>query len=287
MRRKLGSSRECSLYSMDYSKYDRTIPDFAIDMFFSICRDELILDETDKRLYNMLRYYTKYSPIGYNGELYFKRRGISSGSLLTNLLDSWWNLTLWNMSSSISNSAYLEFLQDPDLLIRTKLSSSLTNVYPDSSDICVCGDDVLIYTTPEVVITCINLCKLFDMDIDIKMSTNHPAKNIFFLGRFWDRDSAPIQSELYMVAHAIFRTKFYNKDDLPLIDISNELDVNRLISIFCPFRSGFKSLIRIFGSYPPLVNFFKRKSGFYKLGDWRTEKNIYMNFDSIYSWRHF
>jgi hypothetical protein len=63
LRNKIGSERGKALYSMDYSKYDRTIPDFAIDLFFSVCRNELSLNDNEFKLFNLLRYYIKYSQL--------------------------------------------------------------------------------------------------------------------------------------------------------------------------------------------------------------------------------
>lgn len=288
LRNRIGSSKNCALFSMDYSKYDRTIPDFAIDLFFSVCRHEMSLNENEFKMLNLLRYYIKYSPIIYKSELFFKRRGISSGSLLTNLFDSFWNLTIWELSYSIFESGYYEqFMNNPNDLMTTSLSDNLKIGNSRRDNICVCGDDVIIYCEPEVVHICIELCKLFDMNIEVKMSTNHPDKDIFFLGRYWDNNSAPFQTEFYIVLHAIFRTRFYKKENLPNIDISSQLTANRLISICCQFKNGYNILIKLFGTHPQIIDFFSNRRRFYKLGDWRSDDLEFKKFDEIYSWKNF
>merc|ERR1712127_397535 len=86
IRSRLGPRRaenDLGMYSLDYSKFDSTIPDFAIDIFFSTCRSQLNLSAKQSKIFNLLRFYTKRSPFIFCGGYGFQNRGISSGSLIT------------------------------------------------------------------------------------------------------------------------------------------------------------------------------------------------------------
>jgi hypothetical protein len=84
------------IYSMDYSKFDQTIPVWAIDIFFSIIQSQIsFTTERDLKVFKNLRLYIKHTPFVHEGKIFFQKRGMCSGSLITNLFDTWWNLTIW------------------------------------------------------------------------------------------------------------------------------------------------------------------------------------------------
>ncbi len=280
LRNMIGSSNEHYLFSIDYSKYDRTIPDFAVDLFYSTFKSQLDLDYNKEKLYNLLRYFTKYGPIVHQDKLYFKSRGISSGSLLTNFFDTWWNLTLFYVSQILTNNSVT--------LDSIKHDTYEINNYTTDfrQDIAVCGDDGIVYTTYYEINVLIELCSYYKMSLKTKKPVNDPDEDIFFLGRFWNAQNEPIQTEEYLTAHICFRSKFYKKNELN-IDISEELVPSRILSICAPFSNGMQYIYKTFPNYEPLVKLMKKRSFIY-LKDFPLEdKNITRPIDDIWNWRMF
>jgi hypothetical protein len=225
MRNNIGQQFNKELFSLDYSKYDASIPDFAIDLYFLTMEQHLNLNKVERSLFHLLRYYTKYGPILFNGKLYFKRKGISSGSLLTNHFDSWWNLVL-NYSA---RSLYESNVDLNDVRIGKFSNFSINHTFNEM--IAVTGDDIIKYCTHLEVLYLQALCTYLGMKVEVEYSTNDPDDDIFFLGRFWNKNCEPIQTEEYFTAHICFRSTFYK--NIP-IDISEELEPSRIISICAP-----------------------------------------------------
>lgn len=277
MRSLLDTKPDCKLYSIDYSKYDRTIPDFAIDLFFCTTYEFLDLDDNMTKLYDMLRYYTKYGPIVTDRRLYFKARGISSGSLITNFFDSWWNLVLWYVSRIMLRKGK-SFDELPEISLFS------LNDFEYRNDVVVCGDDAIIYLTEKELLLHKELCLNLGMSVSHKMSTNSDNDLIYFLGRFWTSRCEPIQSEVYLTTHIIFRTRWYKKTELN-IDISKELDPSRILSICLPFVNGKDYIIKTFKDYKPLIDLIK-KGRFAYLKDYPSV-NVIKNVQDCLNWRAF
>jgi hypothetical protein len=275
----IGTSKIRSLYSLDYSKYDASIPDFFIDLYFFSMLQFLDLNQGQTILFNLLRYYTKFGPIIYEGKLYFKRKGISSGSLLTNHFDSWLNFVLQYVSKRLSD------LKVPFSDIRNGCVKAEGEI-AFRHDNAVTGDDAMMYTTEYEVLTLQELCKYLGMELSIKSKTNDPREPIFFLGRYWDYLAQPFQTEAYMSAHICFRTKFYKKNELD-IDISDELAPSRILSICCPFSNGMQYIQKTFNSYEPLEKLLSKEKFIYLKDYPREEKNLLKSTVDIYNWRQF
>jgi hypothetical protein len=278
MRNCIGQQLNKELFSLDYEKYDVSVPDFAIDLYFMTMQEHLDLSENDIKLYNLLRYYTKFGPIIFNGKLYFKRRGISSGSLLTNHFDSWWNLTL-NYASSAICEANISIDE-----IKSGNFGDINYSLDFNENIAVTGDDIIRYCSKLEIIYLQELCKFLEMNVEVKYSTNNPEDNIFFLGRFWNKFCEPIQTEEYMTAHICFRGTFYKK--LP-IDISEELEPSRIISICAPFANGYEYMLKTFNNYKPLKDLLMKRKFIY-LKDYPLEtKNAFLSTDFVKNWKMF
>lgn len=278
MRHRIGQQMNKELFSLDYSKYDSSIPDFAIDLYFLTMEQHLDLNEKEKSLYHLLRYYTKYGPIIHEGKLYFKRKGISSGSLLTNHFDSWWNLVL-----NYSAKALFESNVKLSDISKGKFQNlKLDHVF--DHDIAVTGDDIIKYCSKIEIYYLQDLCSLLGMKVEVEHSTNNPDDDIFFLGRFWNKYSEPIQTEQYFTSHICFRGTFYK--NLP-IDISEELEPSRILSICAPYKNGFNYMIKTFQHYKPLMNILNKRKFIY-LKDFPLEtKNKFVSTDIVKNWKMF
>jgi hypothetical protein len=277
------------MYSLDYSKFDSTIPDFAIDIFFSICRRQINLSPKQSKTYELLRFYTKRSPFQYCGGYGFQKRGISSGSLITSTFDSWWNLTLWYLARTISNvnDDNIHSVRNKGTNVLNDLSSSdfqdLT--FRRFDNIVVCGDDVLCVCNESIIKSHELLSKSIGMKCTVYKVAEVPQDDVFFLGRYWNKNNEPYQTDNYITAHIISRTKWYNKDDVDF-DISEHLNVNRILSICCPLSNGPKYLNKYFKNYPPLQDFLNddNQVGYQFLKDWHNESNSIVPKDRLSDW---
>lgn len=262
-----------SLYSMDYSKFDRNVPSFAIDLFYSICSEELNFNnQGEEKLFYLLRFYIKHSPFCYKQKLYFRTNGIPSGSYITNLIDTWWNLTLWIYSDYITEYYLTDvssFLNKKDLFsaeIFDNIIKKLGNINFNKC-IAICGDDTAILTNSIHIHIMKEICKSFNMELTENVVSKDSKEPIFFLGRYWDLENRPIQSDLYMFGHIVVRTKFYKKDEVNF-DISKFLTIMRLLSITLQFSNGKDFLIRFFSEFKKLNDYLNVSTGFYLLKDY-------------------
>jgi hypothetical protein len=279
IRVKIGTNRSKSAFSIDYSKFDRNVPDFAIDLFFCYIKNYLDLNDNELKIYQMLRYYTKYGPIIFNEKLYFKGKGMSSGSLITNYFDTWWNLVLFYMSKYLDDKGI-----DPNNY-RDNIHFDTNHFVEFRSDIGVCGDDAIVYTTQSEIDIHRELCKIFGMKVTLNGSTNDPNSSFYFLGRYWNKYSEPWHTELYMSVHILYRTRWYRKEDVPF-DISEYISAMRMMSICAPLANGLDYLYKTFNDYPPLIKLFK-KTFFTYLKDYPTKDYEQKRVSDIYNWRMF
>jgi hypothetical protein len=269
--------------SLDYSKYDRTIPDWYIDIFYELMGDDLDLSQNSREIYNMLRIYTKYSPFIFEGTMNFKKRGISSGLFITNLIDSIFNLTLLRMTEYF----YYEFPSIFDEIVDS--NENILQKYRDMrnftyisqnkySCILVLGDDGIVYWDEYMIKFLEKICSFIGMSLSVKHKCINPNKeDVFYLGRFWDPENIPDQTFEYMSDHIVFRTKFYKEDDLEF-DLK-DLNVMRILSICLPLKSGWEYLDKTFGDWPPLIEFLNSDKVFYLLKEWPDEN--YRRFNQV------
>lgn len=277
-------NHDFSLYSMDYSKYDRSIPSFATDLFFSICKETLELDESEDKIFEILRLYLKHTPFCYDGKIFFKKRGISSGSYLTNLLDTWFNLTLWILSRNLLSllSPNLSYFNSDNILESNEFRTLIISNYFDRN-ICLCGDDVLIYTHKHDISIHKTICLALSMNITSNVVINNTDQYTYFLGRYWDQFSRPKHKSIYMTTHIVFRTKWYKKSELD-IDISKELAITRILSICLVLSNGLDYILKTFSEYDPILNFLSSNKSFKLLKDWPNENYIDVSPQDSLSW---
>jgi hypothetical protein len=269
LRNLCGNSESMKLYSFDYSKFDRTIPSYAFDLFFSILRNEIKLGEVHKKIFNLLRLYLKYTPFYHNGSFTLQTKGMPSGSLLTNFFDTWWNLTLWYLCTILkedpnSTEMILSDYRNYDRSIYS-YNENYGGYVGRRNDIALCGDDVLAAVNSDDSRLFQNVVQAHGMTVTHKKPSG-VFDDVFFLGRWWDECNRPFQSESYMSSHIVFRTKWYDKDLLPF-EIER-LDLYRILSICLPFRNGRYYLDKTFGDYLPYKKWKNSREGYFSLKDW-------------------
>lgn len=290
LRSYLDNTNGRSLYSMDYSKFDSTVPPFAIDIFFLICQNSLEMSETYFKAFHLLRFYVKYTPVVWKRRLFLLCRGIPSGLLITNLFDSWWNLTLWYLARKVihnNGSRSFENFNANSLNYFFTDRSIVSDYLPPREDLAVCGDDVLIYTYEHEILIHKLICDRYFMNININIVCNSSNDNTFFLGRYWDKDSVPIQSEVYISTHLMIRTRWYRKEDVSF-DISEDLDINRFLSIVCPLGNGNEYIRKYFMYWPPLIKFVRSSGGFTLLkDDWIGSGDRYIRGADVFNWKSY
>jgi hypothetical protein len=253
-----------NFYSLDYSKYDRSIPIWFVDIFFAMAKDSLKeMSKHESLIFGILRLFTKYTPFIYDGEIYFKLRGISSGLFITNFYDTLFNMSLIRLCEVIFFSAYdtYRYIMESDFNFyqrRTDLHKRME--YLDLSfhfDCVFLGDDGVVYWCERLVELLKKMCHFLGMEINIKNTSRNEDEDIFYLGRYWDKDNIPDQTFEYMVDHIIFRTKYYKEDELEF-DL-DELDVMRVLSICLALKSGKEFLNIVFKEWEPLKRFYEEK----------------------------
>jgi len=154
--------------SGDYSSYDQTIPSFIIKICFEIIKNLYDFKSNyEEQMYDKLVSYVMHGHIYHPITGYIHRkRGIASGSVFTNLVDSMANLIIVNYSSVIMNKDLGRFL--------------------------VCGDDNLISTSSvlntsnleRIVSKVFNMSLTFDKDHMFQAGVPHSH----FLGSYWSED---------------------------------------------------------------------------------------------------
>lgn len=154
--------------SGDYSSYDQTIPDQIIKLSFEIIKQFYVFDSSyQEKLFDKMVNYNLYGHIYHPlcGTI-IKQRGICSGSVFTNLIDSIANLLIINYSKTILNFDY--------------------------NSIYVCGDDNLILSLNKIDLDKISLFirKYVSMELTFEkeglVETGHIGMS--FLGSYWTRD---------------------------------------------------------------------------------------------------
>jgi hypothetical protein len=276
--------------SGDYSKFDQTIPIEFIDIFFDIHGEYLKMNRKQRILFDFLRMYYKYTPFIYESNINIKQRGISSGLFCTNYFDTFVNTTLVIAAETLAQNISVEDRSDylrnkrvfgdiGSLVERTKYTVRRTNFALFS----VCGDDLLWITDHIQNSIMTELCESMDMKIAFGPPKDSSSDDIFFLGRYWNIENEPYQTEDYMIAHALFRTKRYDKNNVNFSS-ENELELYRVLSIYTPFCNGWEYLIKHFGNWPPFLKFIEEESSFKLLKDWPYEDYITVNFRESLRW---
>jgi hypothetical protein len=257
-------NRNVKIYSLDFEKYDCTIPLWAKDLFFATINGLIKKNKNQQKVFDFLRVYIKYTPFVYKGKIHHKVKGISSGLLITNLFDTWWNLTVHYFVILLK-----EFYPEKVDEILSKETSFETLDFDTSKVkfdslipeplIRVLGDDSIIICDEHTLTLHRKVCLMLGMVVKVKHVTHHPDDDIFFLGRYWNKKNRPFQSEEY-IALRISYTKWYDDNKIPFD--YKELQLNRILSICLPLLNGREFLDKYLFDYPAYVNFKNTEAGF-------------------------
>lgn len=281
MRRRFGTARNKKIYSLDYSKYDSSIPNFAIDLFFAIVKDYLNLTEKEGKAFECLRSYTRNTPLSYGNNLYIKAKGVMSGTYITNVFDTWFNLVLWNLSQN-THANLDEIPEHVDFIEFIEFKESSLGSF--RTDLALCGDDVIIHTTFVEILTHRRICVSLGMKIEEKFSYDNANDNIYFLGRYWDINSRPVNSFTYFISHICFRTRFYNEKDVGR-NVLDKLDLNRILSICLPHYNGVNFLNKYFKNWKPYRDFVDNGTDYVLLKEWPNENYLRVGRLKAFNWK--
>jgi hypothetical protein len=277
-------NKEFKIYSLDFKKFDSTIPNWAKDIFFAIVGSLIFMDRNQKLAFNYLRIYVKYSPFVFDNKIMYKQKGISSGLLITNIFDTWWNLTI-HFFLRILMEFYPE--QSEDILAER---FTFDKMYFDTKYIKddflmspplvrVMGDDSIFLCDERTLNLFICLCKNLGMSVSVKHVCHNPDDDIFFLGRYWRKDNRPFQTEAYMALRITY-TKWYDKKDIPF-DIK-DLHLNRMLSICLPLVGGKEFLDKYLFDYEPYKRFKESKEGFIFIRDYMEDQFRFIDYAKAY-----
>jgi hypothetical protein len=259
----MGKGRH-KIYSLDFSRFDQTIPNWAKDLFFSTTLQTLDLQPNEKKVFDLLRIYMKHTPFIDKDGIKYKRKGISSGMLITNLFDSWWNLTIFNFVEIILYhypEVIDEIFENDATFDKLYLDKSKVKIdyLMDKPYVRVMGDDLLVLCDEYKLHFHRKVCESLGLRVTIKEVTEDPDDPIFFLGRYWDKQGLPFQTEEY-ISLRICYTKWYNEKDLPFS--LDKLHLNRILSICLPLTNGKEFLDKYLFDYEPYVRFKESEEGF-------------------------
>jgi hypothetical protein len=277
-------NKDYKIYSLDFKKFDSTIPNWTKDIFFAIMDSIIFMDRKQKLAFNYLRIYIKYSPFVFDNQIMYKQKGISSGLLITNIFDTWWNLTI-HFFLRIIMEFYPE--QCDDILSER---FTFDKMYFDTKYIKddflmspplvrVMGDDSIFLCDERTLNLFKCICKNLGMSVSVKHICNHPDDDIFFLGRYWRNDNRPFQTEAYMALRITF-TKWYDKKEIPF-DIK-DLHLNRMLSICLPLIGGKEFLDKYLFDYEPYQRFKESKVGFIFMRDYMQDQFRFIDYVKAY-----
>jgi hypothetical protein len=107
------------------------------------------------------------------------------------------------------------------------------------------------------------------MKVGIRRKTCNSNDHIYFLGKYWNEKNKPVQTFLYLTAHIIGRTRFYNKSKLPFP--IEELKFHRILSITQDLSNGWSYIRRAFYNWKDFRKFLDENDTYYNLKEWPQE----------------
>lgn len=280
----IGTKSGYKIYSLDFSKFDTNIPNWAKDIFFALHAQVITMQEQQTKIYDYLRLYFKYTPFIYKDELLYKERGISSGLLITNLFDTWWNLTIHYFVQMIKEV----FPEVKDEIFSEK--TSFDKLYLDKqrirNDILitdplvrVMGDDAILLCDEYTLELHRVICKMVGLTVKIKHVCNSPDDDIFFLGRYWNTNNRPFQTEEYMALRIVY-TKWYDEKKIPFS--LKDLHLYRMLSICLPLIGGKEFLDKYLFDYKPYRDFKTSQKGFIYMKEFIEEQFKFYSYEDAF-----
>lgn len=133
-------SRYKYVYSLDFSKFDSTVPARMIDDAFRVARTHLDLDEQELGVWR--RYVNDFIHsriIAPDGRVYQKHKGVPSGSAFTSIIDSIINLILvsymWEKVTGHSLPHDRVLVMGDDIIVGSNTRISLSQLASAASDL--------------------------------------------------------------------------------------------------------------------------------------------------------
>lgn len=241
------------IYSIDAVSFDSTIPSYMWIVFYSVLFAFLNVSAMQIKQLTALAVFHNFTPYVYlDTRLKFQRKGIPSGSLITQLFGSF-------VSRTIVNYAFYE-----------------TTGLPARDRCTVLGDDNLVsgdYFSLEYLTL---VYQKFGVQVSLQKSSVHlNTEPIIFLGRVWDIENRPTAPLKWYIAHLALPSKFYR--DLPMSVAL--FQTSRALSLVAPLYQGIETFEKLVG-YGDKV-WIELKRQFYsgetepviRLIDWDVSKN--------------
>lgn len=277
-------NKNYKIYSLDFSKFDQTVPNWTKDLFFSLFKINIDMNQIEEKIYDYLRIYIKFTPFIYKDKLMYKEKGISSGLLITNLFDTWFQLTI-HYFVCIVQELYPELVKVilSELTSFDKLDMDKERVRKEvlvsEPLVRVMGDDAILLCDTHTLALFQSVCKMLGMTVKVKHTCNHPNDDIFFLGRFWNKQNRPTQSEEYIALRIVY-TKWYDQKKIPFS--LEKLHLYRILSVCLPLIGGKQFLDKYLFDYEPYVEFKNSDEGFIYMKDFIEEQFKFYDRDHLF-----
>lgn len=277
-------AKDMMIVSIDISKFDSSMVNWFKDIFFAMFEPAIHFVGSSKKVYDYLRLYVKFTPFVYEGKVLHKLRGISSGLLITNFIDSLWNYTTYQFQNLIE----LYYPEYEQMLFEGKFDVEKTYIDPSRvidkvvlvrPTVRVFGDDSIFLCTQRQLTVYTNICKMLGMTVKVKHCCNHPEDPIFFLGRYWNNQNRPFQTDEYLALRIVY-TKWYNEKDLPFS--IKKLHLYRMLSICLPFVNGKEFLDKYLYDYPGYQEFINSGEGYVFCKEYITDQYQYYEGYKVY-----
>jgi len=173
------AQRHKYVLSLDFSRYDLTVPTELIVASFSIIKSMFALNHFQAQIFDFIGNYFISCPIlGFIDEkpsLFYKKRGIPSGSSFTNVIGTIANLLIWSIYEIESG------------------------MHSDPSYIKTLGDDIIIATSRQYSLIEISafIKEKFGMELNVEKSEFfNRGEKVYFLGAYFDGNGRYIDREL-------------------------------------------------------------------------------------------
>jgi len=289
MHRRLRRRTDKYLRSFDFSKFDRNIRTEYTSYIFTMWETNLKMSDKYKKAYDALRLYTCYTPFIFDDKIMLTRRGVCSGSYTTNVRDTIVNLSLvisaltikYGCSDLAMQIVKNEISDLEHTCVNFVSSMGVSDFEFSSTPFNLFGDDGIIFEDEEFFLIHKFICNEFSLSIKYDEPVIS-GQSFFFLGRYWDEDGNPWQTESYMMAHIQFRSKWYSKDAVKF-NISEKLDLYRILSICCPLRDGLNFLFRYFSGWKEFDDFVEKGEGYYLLKEWPHNEYSFIDRDRAFN----
>jgi hypothetical protein len=213
------------VYSLDFSKFDSTIPARMIDDAFRVARTHLELDEQEMAVWRKyVNDFIHSRIIAPDGNVYQKHKGVPSGSAFTSVIDSIVNLILvsymWEKVTGHSLPHDRVLVMGDDVIVGSNARLSKSQLASAASDL------GFVLSVEKTTITDTS-------DESQKYDINHTH----FLGYWWQH-SQPNRPEFELIQRMIYPERHRKRE--------RHEWVVRLLGYAMTSRQGFHILARVF-----------------------------------------